>query len=96
MMLTGSGIITTTTFTLMMYCSQRVPQSIQASHYTTLATVEVLGKLTFSIFIGSLTDIIGYTLVFSLFCILGLCVIPILHWCPKTLIEMKSTENKNS
>ena len=96
LMLLGSGIITTTTFTLMMYCSQRASAKIQASHYTTLATIEVLGKLSFSVMIGSLTDIIGYIPVFLLFIILSLVVLPVLTKCPKQLVEMNSEEYKNS
>ncbi|KAL4217146.1 Major facilitator superfamily domain-containing protein 3 [Mactra antiquata] len=70
-LLLESGIVTTTTFTLMMYCSQRSPSAIQASHYTTMATVEVLGKLSFSIVIGQFTEIFGYSLTFTLFVILA-------------------------
>ena len=95
-MLLGSGIITTTTFTLMMFCSQRAPDKIQASHYTTLATLEVLGKLTFSVMIGSLTDAVGYLLVFLLFIILSVLVLPVLTRRPHILVEMSNEEYKNS
>ena len=94
-MLLSSGIITTTTFTLMMFCSQRAPVRIQASHYTTLATSEVLGKLTFSGLIGSLTDVVGYHLVFLLFVLLSVLVLPVLKKCPKVLVEMSNEQNKN-
>ncbi|XP_045180006.2 major facilitator superfamily domain-containing protein 3-like [Mercenaria mercenaria] len=87
-LLLGSGVVTTTTFTLMMYCSQRSPSSVQASHYTTMATVEVLGKLSFSVVIGQFTDIVGYLSSFALFVILSLFVIPILLRCPMLLVEM--------
>lgn len=92
LLLLGSGVVTTTTFTMMMYCSQRSPSSIQASHYTTMATVEVLGKLSFSIVIGQLTDIVGYPLSFVLFVVLSVCVIPILLRCPLTLSEMNGNK----
>lgn len=96
LMLLGSGIITTTTFTLMMFCSQRASAKIQASHYTTLATVEVLGKLTFSVMIGSVTDMVGYHLVFLLFISLAILVLPVLNKCPKFLVELSNEHNKNS
>ncbi|KAH3747762.1 hypothetical protein DPMN_182192 [Dreissena polymorpha] len=87
-MLLGSGVITTTTFTLMMFCSQRSPSAIQASHYTTMATVEVLGKLTFSVLIGSLADMFGYSLTFLLFVMLAIVVLPVILKCPQSLIDM--------
>lgn len=95
-MLLGSGVVTTTTFTLMMYCSQMSPSEIQASHYTTLATVEVLGKLVFSILIGQFADIFGYVLTFILCAILGTIVIPVLYKCPNSLMQlnMDTKENK--
>ena len=96
LMLLGSGVVTTTTFTMMMFCSQNAPVKIQASHYTTLATIEVLGKLTFSVMIGSLTDIVGYLLVFLLFILLAISVLPVLNKCPKVLVEMTNEQNKNS
>ena len=88
LLLLGSGVVTTTTFTLMMYCSQRSPSAIQASHYTTMATVEVLGKLAFSIVIGQFTDIVGYLCSFVLFVVLSIFVIPVLLRCPVLLVEM--------
>ena len=96
LMLLGSGVLTTTTFTMMMFCSQNAPVKIQASHYTTLATIEVLGKLTFSVMIGSLTDVVGYLLVFLLFILLAISVLPVLNKCPKVLVEMTNEQNKIS
>ena len=81
---------------MMMFCSQNAPAKIQASHYTTLATIEVLGKLTFSVMIGSLTDVVGYLLVFLLFILLAILVLPVLNKCPKVLVEMTNVQNKNS
>ncbi|XP_052812189.1 major facilitator superfamily domain-containing protein 3-like [Mya arenaria] len=96
-MLLGSGVVTTTTFTLMMYCSQRSPSAIQASHYTTMATAEVLGKLTFSVLIGSFADTFGYSLAFLLFVILAVLVLPVLMNCPLSLREMlNNTGNKSN
>jgi len=90
-MLLGSGVVTTTTFTLMMYCSQMSANEIQASHYTTLATVEVLGKLVFSILIGQFADIFGYIWTFTLCAILSLVVIPVLYKCPNSLKHMNTS-----
>lgn len=87
LMLLVSGIVTTATFTLMMQCSKRAPSHVQASHYTTLATLEVVGKLLFSVSLGSVTDAIGYENVFILFLVLTTLVISFLQSCPKELIH---------
>lgn len=89
LMLLVSGIVTTATFTLMMQCSKRAPSHVQASHYTTLATLEVVGKLLFSVSLGSVTDAIGYENVFILFLVLTTLVISFLQSCPKELIHHK-------
>lgn len=86
LMLLVSGIVTTATFTLMMQCSKRAPSHVQASHYTTLATLEVVGKLLFSVSLGSVTDAIGYENVFILFLVLTTLVISFLQSCPEELI----------
>lgn len=88
-MLLVSGIVTTATFTLMMQCSKRAPSHVQASHYTTLATLEVVGKLLFSVSLGSVTDAIGYENVFILFLVLTTLVISFLQSCPEELIHYK-------
>ncbi|XP_050401598.1 major facilitator superfamily domain-containing protein 3 [Patella vulgata] len=86
-----SGTITTLTFTLMMQCSQRAPSNVQATHYTTLATFEVLGKLTFSVVTGALTDLFGYKLMFLLFLMLTMCVSPFLSTMkPQLTIPIKN------
>lgn len=87
LMLLVSGIVTTATFTLMMQCSKRAPSHVQASHYTTLATLEVVGKLLFSVSLGSVTDAIGYENVFILFLVLTTLVISFLQSCPEELIH---------
>lgn len=89
LMLLVSGIVTTATFTLMMQCSKRAPSHVQASHYTTLATLEVVGKLLFSVSLGSVTDAIGYENVFILFLVLTTLVISFLQSCPEELIHHK-------
>ncbi|KAM8865808.1 major facilitator superfamily domain-containing protein 3 isoform 2-T2 [Synchiropus picturatus] len=61
------GLITTLTFTTMMHCTQRAEESIQATHYSFLATLEVLGKLTFSALAGGVVDTFGFQVSFLFF-----------------------------
>ncbi|KAK1806889.1 hypothetical protein P4O66_005373, partial [Electrophorus voltai] len=62
-----AGLITTLTFTCMMNCTQRAEESIQATHYSFLATLEVLGKLSFSALAGGMVDTVGFPIAFLLF-----------------------------
>ncbi|XP_078677290.1 major facilitator superfamily domain-containing protein 3-like [Branchiostoma floridae x Branchiostoma belcheri] len=78
------GAITTATFTTMMHCSQRAPPNIQGSHYTSLATFEVMGKLLFMTVAGSLTDFFGYFNMYVFFVFLSVGVMPLLEVCPIT------------
>ncbi|XP_014305072.1 major facilitator superfamily domain-containing protein 3 [Myotis lucifugus] len=71
------GLVTTATFTLMMCCSQLAPSALQATHYSLLATLELLGKLLLGTLAGALADSLGLHLCFSLF--LALSAIPILY-----------------
>lgn len=50
--------------TLSLLLSTRV---FQATHYSFLATLEVLGKLTFSAMAGGLVDCFGFEVAFLLF-----------------------------
>ncbi|XP_067664610.1 major facilitator superfamily domain-containing protein 3-like isoform X1 [Haliotis asinina] len=95
-MLLISGYITTATFTLMMECSQRAPVSVQASHYTTLATLEVLGKLTFSVVTGWITDMTSYSSVFVLFTCLSGAIIPVFRYAPSILVQSTSHRRNKS
>uniref|UniRef100_A0A1A8LCF2 Major facilitator superfamily domain containing 3 n=1 Tax=Nothobranchius pienaari TaxID=704102 RepID=A0A1A8LCF2_9TELE len=61
------GLITTLTFTTMMHCTQRAEESIQATHYSFLATLEVLGKLMFSALAGVVVDWFGFQVAFLFF-----------------------------
>lgn len=45
----------------MMHLSQLAPPTLQSTHYTALASSEVLGKLIFTSIVGYITDSIGYT-----------------------------------
>ncbi|XP_061294232.1 major facilitator superfamily domain-containing protein 3 isoform X1 [Bos javanicus] len=71
------GLVTTTTFTMMMRCSQLAPSALQATHYSLLATLELLGKLLVGTLAGALADSLGPRLCFSLF--LALSATPILY-----------------
>ena len=55
-----SGMITTLTFTLMVVCSQKCPRVLSATHYSTLATFEVFGKLCMMSISGTIVDAVGY------------------------------------
>jgi len=71
-----SGIITTAAFTLMMQCSRQAPSSVQATHYTLLATCEVVGKLAFTSVSGWLADLVGYRFLFLIFVVLSAVILP--------------------
>ena len=95
-MLLISGTVTTATFTLMMQCSQKAPSTVQATHYTVLATLEVMGKLTFSVLIGPLTDILGYNFVFVVFVLLTASVLLLFQVIPFSFNSENVVLNKNS
>ncbi|XP_078455909.1 major facilitator superfamily domain-containing protein 3 [Lampetra fluviatilis] len=61
------GLVTTLTFSLMMRCSQRAPPHLQATHYSFLALLEILGKLSLGTVSGLLLDSLGLGPAFSLF-----------------------------
>lgn len=79
------GLVTTATFTLMMRCSQLAPSALQATHYSLLATLELLGKLMLSALAGALADSLGLPLCFSLFLALSAMPIMYLGLAPNTL-----------
>ncbi|XP_053414208.1 major facilitator superfamily domain-containing protein 3 isoform X2 [Nycticebus coucang] len=70
------GLVTTTTFTVMMHCSQLAPSALQATHYSLLATLELLGKLLLGTVAGALVDTLGLRPCF--FLLLTLSTLPIL------------------
>ena len=84
------GVITTATFTLMMSTSQQSPDpATQTLHHTTMATVEVLGKVCFTSLGGLLIDHVGYVAGFYGFSVLSLLpVIPLLNL--KIISNMKN------
>ena len=78
-----AGIITTATFTSMMRLSQTADTEIQTSHYSLLATAEVLGKLMFASIAGCLIDMLGIGSVFVLFVIFAFLTVPLLWARPQ-------------
>lgn len=88
------GIITTATFTFMMQCSQKAPSGVQSTHFTTLATLEVLGKLIFLSVVGWFTDQLGFQPVFLSFTGLAALVLVWMPKCPSSLSD--ETEKEKS
>ncbi|XP_007185535.2 major facilitator superfamily domain-containing protein 3 [Balaenoptera acutorostrata] len=79
------GLVTTTTFTLMMRCSQLAPSALQATHYSLLATLELLGKLLMGTLAGALADSLGPCLCFFVFLALSAAPMLYLGLVPNTL-----------
>ncbi|XP_068382281.1 major facilitator superfamily domain-containing protein 3 isoform X2 [Eschrichtius robustus] len=79
------GLVTTTTFTLMMCCSQLAPSALQATHYSLLATLELLGKLLMGTLAGALADSLGPRLCFFVFLALSAAPMLYLGLAPNTL-----------
>eukprot|EP00092_Neocalanus_flemingeri_P009285 GFUD01009991.1.p1 GENE.GFUD01009991.1~~GFUD01009991.1.p1 ORF type:complete len:389 (+),score=89.44 GFUD01009991.1:329-1495(+) len=77
-----AGVLTTAAFTAMMTLSQSAPEHIQSSHYSLLATMEVLGKLAFATVSGSLIDTFGLDCVFVLFAVFSVLTVPLLRFSP--------------
>lgn len=89
----AAGVITTATFTLMMRLSQRAPESVKGTHYTTLATFEVLGKLAFASVAGGVIDHFGLEHTFVGFVVLAALCVPLALNIPE---EGWSTTEKKS
>jgi MFS transporter, PAT family, beta-lactamase induction signal transducer AmpG len=68
------GALTTATFAFMM---SRVDRRIGGTHYTALATVEVLGKAPAGLLSGFLAQALGYPALFALGAALSLGVLPL-------------------
>merc|ERR1711953_772833 len=87
-----AGIITTATFTSMMRLSQTANTEIQTSHYSLLATTEVLGKLMFASISGFLIDLLGMDSVFVLFVVLAGLTVPLLWARPQHCQQKSKTD----
>ncbi len=68
------GALTTATFAFMM---SRVDRSVGGTHFTALATVEVLGKAPAALASGFLAQALGYPALFALGAALSLGVLPL-------------------
>jgi len=66
----------------MMTLSQSAPEEIQSSHYSLLATMEVLGKLAFASVSGWMIDLWGLNFVFVIFVVFSLLTVPLLWAMP--------------
>ncbi|TRY77902.1 hypothetical protein TCAL_08117 [Tigriopus californicus] len=80
-----AGVITTATFTVMMRLSQTAPDPLKGTHFTTLATCEVGGKLLFASLSGGLIDALGLYPVFMSFVMLALGCVPLACYLPSKL-----------
>ncbi|XP_012615486.1 major facilitator superfamily domain-containing protein 3 [Microcebus murinus] len=79
------GLVTTATFTVMMRCSQLAPRALQATHYSLLATLELLGKLLLGALAGALADSLGLCPCFSLLVTLSALPLLCLSLAPSSL-----------
>jgi hypothetical protein len=79
----------------MMQCSQHAPVQIQATHYTTLASLEVFGKLTFASLLGLLIDLFGYRNIYIFFILMSLVINPYLKQCPTFLKEIHDLNSES-
>jgi len=91
-----AGAITTATFSMMMRASQRAAEGLQGTHYTVLATFEVLGKLLFASISGALIDMLGLVPMFSLFAILAMLCVPFVHLLPEAVMFSTSEGKKDA
>lgn len=68
------GALTTATFAFMM---SKIDRRVGGTHYTALATVEVLGKAPAGLLSGFLAQALGYPALFALGAALSLAVLPL-------------------
>ena len=72
----------------MMRLSQTAPENIKGTHYTTLATFEVLGKLSFAAISGYLIDTFGLETLYVLFVLLAFMTVPFIINAPKVISNL--------
>ena len=83
----SAGVLTSSVFTIMMRLSQTAPESVKGTHYTTLATFEVFGKLAFAAISGYLIDTIGLKPLYLFFVLLSFLTVPFVRNAPKVITE---------
>ncbi|XP_014663873.1 PREDICTED: major facilitator superfamily domain-containing protein 3-like [Priapulus caudatus] len=81
------GVVTTATFTLMMQCSRNAPPRCQATHYTLLATAEVLGKMALTVALGGVAETCGYVPSLALALLLSVYPLYSLRSCPSAFLD---------
>merc|ERR1712127_160546 len=91
-----SGALTTTCFTLMMQISYMATESIQATHFSLLATCEVFGKLLLQPLVSMFTDHYGYEAAFVLFSFLYFVCYFIYKFHPSCLTSSINSNTKVS
>ena len=89
-----AGVITTAVFTLMMRLSQAAPEASKGTHYTTLATFEVLGKLAFAAISGYLIDTFGLEALYLLFVVFAFLTVPFILSAPEEIISYQQSSLK--
>ena len=87
-----AGAITTPTFTLMMSLSQKAPDRIRGTHFSFLATSEILGKLMFATVTGWLIDFMGLPAMYVLFTMLASFVPIVVSRAPDCIAVKKSKD----
>ncbi|XP_071536719.1 major facilitator superfamily domain-containing protein 3-like [Panulirus ornatus] len=85
----SSGVISTASFTLMMRVSRECSEEARASHYSTLASIEVAGKLLFATLAGFIIDRTGMLRTFALFTCLSALPLLVLITMPDKLCRLK-------
>ena len=61
---------------------------IQGSHYSTLATCEVLGKLAFAAVAGRLLDTVGVQQTYFMFVLFAFATIPFIKSAPPNIASV--------
>ena len=82
-----AGVLTTAVFTLMMRLSQTAPEKMKGTHFTTLATFEVSGKLIFAAISGYLIDTFGLETLYLTFVIFAFITVPFVKTIPVSILN---------
>ena len=77
----------------MMEVSFLADKQIQATHFSLLATCEVLGKLLFQPVVSMFTDTFGYSVAFVLFIVLYVLSILPVYSSPSILEQSREVSN---
>ena len=78
----------------MMRLSQTAPESMKGTHYTTLATFEVLGKLAFAAVSGYLIDTIGLQPLYLVFVLFGFLTVPFIMNAPEVVTNLSKVKKQ--